>query len=240
MTNNALSCLDITEFCQHPRYRLSGLTRVNLIVGPNGVGKSELLRRIGCAHHDPPTCQHTDVSPQHSDIVLMRWKDLLRAEPTHYSAALNLCRIVEPNLLDILVTKDNETNHQLSCVLPHAIVRIDRMSGALQRLLWLSINLELCGSWIVTIDNIDRDLHWTAMAEMWRYVVRRSIERDLQVFCTTHSHDCMVGLARICRDENPNQYLEAISLHRIGADFDHSVDYDGVWSLSTVWRTKSK
>ena len=69
------------------------------------------------------------------------------------------------------------------------------------RLLGLALALANARNGVVLIDEIDTGLHYSVMREMWRMVVKRSAEMNVQVFATTHSRDCYESLAAVLRDE---------------------------------------
>jgi len=50
------------------------------------------------------------------------------------------------------------------------------------------------------VDDIDAGLHHRVMAHMWAMVIDTARRRDLQVFATTHSIDCITALRRACID----------------------------------------
>jgi hypothetical protein len=50
------------------------------------------------------------------------------------------------------------------------------------------------------VDDIDAGLHHRVMAHMWAMVIDTARRRDLQVFATTHSIDCITALRRACLD----------------------------------------
>jgi hypothetical protein len=59
------------------------------------------------------------------------------------------------------------------------------------------------------------------MRDMWRLVTRVARDLDVQVFATTHSLDCIRGLAQLC-DVQPEAGRE-LSLQKIHSDLQESV-----------------
>jgi hypothetical protein len=51
---------------------------------------------------------------------------------------------------------------------------------------------------LLLVDDIDAGLHHRVMAHMWAMVIDTARRRDLQVFATTHSIDCITALRRAC------------------------------------------
>lgn len=48
-------------------------------------------------------------------------------------------------------------------------------------------------------DEIDSGLHWTVMPDLWEFIIRAARRYSVQVFATTHSLDCITGLADLYR-----------------------------------------
>ena len=71
----------------------------------------------------------------------------------------------------------------------------DGMRRLLLLRLALANNVDSC----VLVDEVDTGLHWTVMAGMWRLVVEVAHRSRLQLFATTHSHDCILGLASMIK-----------------------------------------
>ena len=51
---------------------------------------------------------------------------------------------------------------------------------------------------MLLVDEIDTGLHYSVMGDMWRLVVETALRSDVQVFASTHSLDCLKGLAWLC------------------------------------------
>jgi hypothetical protein len=68
----------------------------------------------------------------------------------------------------------------------------------MRRLLALSISLIRAREGYLCVDEIDTGLHYSVMADMWRLVIGAARQFGVQVFATTHSFDCVRGLAWLC------------------------------------------
>jgi len=76
---------------------------------------------------------------------------------------------------------------------------------------------------LLLIDEIDTGLHYSVMGDMWRLVVEAAQRSDVQVFATTHSLDCLRGLAWLC-DNNP-KLAENVSVQKIEPKLNESVAF---------------
>ena len=75
---------------------------------------------------------------------------------------------------------------------------IGRLGDGAWRMLAMAIAITQCRGGVLLVDEIDTGLHHTVMADMWRLIFSAAKELDVQVFATTHSHDCVYSLASIC------------------------------------------
>jgi len=78
-------------------------------------------------------------------------------------------------------------------------VPLGSLGDGMRRLLALSLGLVQSERGVLLVDEIDTGLHYSVMGDMWRLVVEAAIRSDVQVFATTHSYDCVNGLAWLCR-----------------------------------------
>jgi hypothetical protein len=93
----------------------------------------------------------------------------------------------------------------------------------MRRMLALSLALIQSEGGVLLADEIDTGLHYSIMGEMWRLVVETARQADVQVVATTHSLDCVRGLAWVC--ENHPDLREDISLQKIDPSLDEAVAF---------------
>lgn len=74
-------------------------------------------------------------------------------------------------------------------------VPLSSMGDGMWRMLGLALGMTGVELRYTLIDEIDTGLHYTVLPDMWRMVARTAAVRDVQVFATTHSYDCLRGLA---------------------------------------------
>ena len=95
----------------------------------------------------------------------------------------------------------------------------------MRRLLALSLSLVRTGDGFLLIDEIDTGLHFSVMEEMWRLVVNTALESNVQVFATTHSYDCVHGLAALV--ESAPEIASQVSVQKIENSLAEAVGLDG-------------
>ena len=102
----------------------------------------------------------------------------------------------------------------------------------MRRLLALSLSLIHTAKGILLIDEIDTGLHWTVMEEMWRLVVETARRSSIQVFATTHSYDCIRGLASLV--ESRPDLAGDVSIQKIERSLEKAVGFDAADVRATV------
>ena len=120
----------------------------------------------------------------------------------------------EANLIEALrsLEPDIESIHLLPGTWSMENVLVDVQGGGprigigsfgegMRRLLDLSLALIDSADGVLLIDEIDTGLHWTVMEALWRFVITAARQSNVQVFATTHSYDCLKGLASLMQND---------------------------------------
>lgn len=94
----------------------------------------------------------------------------------------------------------------------------------MRRLLALSLSLIQTANGYLLIDEVDTGLHWTAMEEMWRLIVNTARKSNVQVFATTHSYDCIRGLASLV--DSYADLASEVSIQKIDRSLARAVKLD--------------
>lgn len=95
----------------------------------------------------------------------------------------------------------------------------------MRRLLLLRLALASNSQGCVLVDEVDTGLHWTVMAGMWRLVIEVAHKSRLQLFATTHSHDCIVGLASMIKSHP--ELADEMSVHKVDTSLPRAVSVRG-------------
>jgi len=102
-------------------------------------------------------------------------------------------------------------------------VPIGSMGDGIWRMLALSMALAQSKGGTLLVDEIDTGLHYTVMSKMWNLIYSAAKDFNVQIFATTHSHDCVYSLAQICADADPTN---KITVQRIEPNKSQSIPYD--------------
>jgi len=100
-------------------------------------------------------------------------------------------------------------------------VALGSQGDGMKRLLDLSLGLIRATRGTLLVDEIDTGLHYSILGDMWKMVVETAVKHDVQVFATTHSFDCIRGLAWLC--ESFPELGNEVSLQKIEPTLEHSV-----------------
>jgi len=147
------------------------------------------------------------------------------------SEVINALQLLEPRLTDIrFLTGMGRMPGLLAGILVelehrrNERVPLGSYGDGMRRLLALSIAIIQCTDGVLLIDEIDTGLHYSVMGDLWRFIVEAAKQSNVQVFATTHSLDCIRGLAELYR-QHP-EYADDISLQRIVPKLEKSVAFN--------------
>lgn len=74
-------------------------------------------------------------------------------------------------------------------------IPLGSLGDGMKRLMAIAAALSCAKNGAVFIDEIDSGLHYSAMRDLWRLVLRTAGSNNVQVFASTHSLDCIRGLS---------------------------------------------
>lgn len=103
-------------------------------------------------------------------------------------------------------------------------VPLGSYGDGMRRLLALSLSLIQTTEGVLLVDEIDTGLHWTVMEAMWRLVIDTARRHSVQVFATTHSYDCLRGLASLA--ESHPESAQDVSCQKIERSLTRAVRFD--------------
>ena len=155
------------------------------------------------------------------NATLARLWDDVAATPAKEALIASIQRL-EPAVRDIDLRSDRDLpfRSRVALRLSNGEERrapIGSMGEGVTWLFSLALAAAATPSNLLLVDNIDAGLHHRVMDDMWTMVVAAARRRNLQVFATTHSVDCITALRRACeRDEARGEDVRVVSLTRGG------------------------
>ena len=186
---------------------------------------------------EPPPVQF--VTPDSLDFDPMRtmWDNVLIEG--RESEVINAMKVLEDDIESIhfLTSELSRARSRRSGVLlgfrgGGRRIPLGSHGDGMRRLLALSLSLIRTEQGILLVDEIDTGLHWTVMEEMWRLVVETARRSSVQVFATTHSYDCIRGLASLV--ESRPDLAGDVSIQKIERSLKEAVRFDAADVLAAV------
>ena len=178
---------------------------------------------------EPPPVQFVTPDSLYFDPMRAMWDSVLIEG--RESEVINAMKVLEDDI---------ESIHFLTSELPRARsgrsgvllgfrgggrrIPLGSHGDGVRRLLALSLSLIRTERGILLVDEIDTGLHWTVMEEMWRLVVETARRSSVQVFATTHSYDCIRGLASLV--ESRPDLAGDVSIQKIERSLKEAVRFD--------------
>ena len=162
-----------------------------------------------------------------SDSMRIMW-DRVLAEGRE-SEVINAMKLLESDLDSIHFLTDDAYRGTSGGVLVGSRksgrrVPLGSFGDGMRRLLALSLSLVRTANGFLLLDEIDTGLHFSAMKEMWKLVVNTARRSNVQVFATTHSYDCIRGLADLV--ESSPTLASDISVQKIENSLAEAVSLD--------------
>ncbi len=157
--------------------------------------------------------------------------DLLNQERREDSVYKLLREVLDPNIEDIFFEAGHSFvgNGRNGALVGYTNkdhrVPIGSLGNGVFQLLCLAVKLQWAAGGIALFDEIGTGLHWSVMGEMWRLIIESARQNKTQVFATTHSHDCLKGLAWVC--ENYEHLGQFVSVQSIKPELDEAVSMPG-------------
>ncbi|MBL0871003.1 MAG: ATP-binding protein [Phycisphaerales bacterium] len=111
-------------------------------------------------------------------------------------------------------------------------VPLGSLGEGMRRMLTLASALSTTRGGYLFIDEVDTGLHYSVMAKMWELIITTATAYDIQVFASTHSYDCIYGLAKLFRKQP--DLKQVFSVQRIEAERQDSVAFEPEEILAAI------
>jgi len=104
-------------------------------------------------------------------------------------------------------------------------VPVKTLGDGMRRLMTIAMGMVCARGGALIVDEIDAGLHYSAMDSLWRFICTAAKRYDVQVFASTHSHDCILGLGECCRADVGLD--DTVRLFALGGERRKVVSYSG-------------
>ena len=81
-------------------------------------------------------------------------------------------------------------------------VPVKTLGDGMRRLLIIAMAMICARGGVLLLDEIDSGLHYSAMHALWDFILKAAEINQVQVFASTHSLDCLRGLAATCEESS--------------------------------------
>lgn len=177
-----------------------------------------MRRRLGLDENSGvPPVEFLAVDSSSGTPLARSWDQVLRT--SRESEVVSALQILEPQLKAILFLPGTRPFHSsasgvlLDLENGQRRVPLGSYGDGMRRLLEISVAFVHVSGGFLLMDEVDTGLHWTAMKPAWQMIVEAAVRSSTQVFATTHSKDCLVGLDSMIQS-NPHLATE-VSVHKI-------------------------
>jgi hypothetical protein len=128
---------------------------------------------------------------------------------------LDWLRIIDPNIEDLAFIAGNYRSRVgLIKVRGAGRVPLSSMGDGITRMFHLALAVASASKGVLLVDEFENGLHWSVQDQLWRSVASAAKEFRVQVFCTTHSRDCVGAFTRAA---TPAGVLDA-AIYRLERD----------------------
>ncbi|OHD24009.1 MAG: hypothetical protein A2086_06730 [Spirochaetes bacterium GWD1_27_9] len=104
---------------------------------------------------------------------------------------------IEPKLVDLRM---GATGMIYADIGIDKLIPINIMGDGLRRILAILSAILQKDSNILIIDEIENGLHYTSLEVLWRAIFKLANDTNVQIFCTTHSYECVESFAKVNKD----------------------------------------
>ena len=111
------------------------------------------------------------------------------------------------------------------------LIPVQLMGDGITRILTLAVSIATVPDGMVLVDEIENGLHHTVMANVWHAIAVLAKRHNVQVFATTHSHECFQAARQVLDPETDGFCLFRIEPFRGSL---RAVRYDGEMMDSAV------
>lgn len=107
-------------------------------------------------------------------------------------------------------------------------VPVKTLGDGMRRLQTIAMGMASCRGGVLILDEVDTGLHYSAMESLWKFILTAAERNDVTVFASTHSLDCLRGLAAVGEDSKD------VRLYAFSASGRKIVSYTGREMASAV------
>lgn len=223
-----LNSLEIRRFRAFDLLQIEHLGRVNLIVGKNNVGKSNLLEALqmyaGRASAPTIISEVMETSKEIRQLskeitcVLVPTNGLNREQIIELWDGIaltglgeevrNALRLIAPGVEGLKLvspTSNEESDLVVNLANIDEPLPLHSLGNGMWRTLGIALALMNAKDGILLIDEFENGLYCSVQPDLWRFIFRLAWSLDVQVFATTHSWDCIEAFQKAAHEDAQNE-----------------------------------
>jgi hypothetical protein len=125
---------------------------------------------------------------------------------------LGWMKIIQPDIQD-LVYIAGRADSRIALLKMEGVGRIPlrAMGDGLTRLFHIGLAMASAAHGVLLIDEFENGLHWSTQQSIWKALSEAADRFDVQIFCTTHSRDCVKAFVDVASD----RWFSSATMYRI-------------------------
>jgi hypothetical protein len=209
-----------------PIYR--GGRQVALITSSRLLLQGKILDGKRILHEDNSTVAFLPAGGFSHDKAAFMWDALVQGPGQEL--VLDWLRLLDPRIEDLAYIASRPPS-RIALLKSEGRGRMPlrSMGDGMTKLFHIALAVASAAKGILLIDEFENGLHWTVQDKLWKVLAKAAREFNVQVFCTSHSRDCIEsftaaveetesGSASIYRLERKGDDVLAIELPLINVD----------------------
>lgn len=145
-------------------------------------------------------CIYLNCSKKQIDDVNHLWSTIGLTDQKE--ELLKALKLIDPDIQDVAMLYNSLINDYAPYVRIHNEIQpLYSMGDGISHIFNVILSLLRVKNGILLLDELENGLHYKALKELWEIINRLSQELNVQVFVTTHSHDCIKSYNEIVREE---------------------------------------
>lgn len=226
-----LNSLKIRNFRGFRHLQIERLERVNLIVGKNNVGKSNLLEALQTYARgastpaiiseimetdsetrqpsEEITCVLVPANGLNREQIIALWDGIaLTGLEREVNTAL---RFIAPGVEGLNLVSTPASKGERDLIVNVAGIDeplpLHSLGNGMWRNLGIALALANAKDGMLLIDEFENGHYYSVQSDLWRFIFRLAHSLNVQVFATTHSWDCIEAFQRAAREDRQEEGL---------------------------------
>jgi hypothetical protein len=121
---------------------------------------------------------------------------------------LHWLRMLDPRIEDLAyIGGSSGTRLPLLKMQGQSRIPLRSMGDGLTRMFHIALAAGSASSGVLLIDEFENGLHWSVQEKLWETIARAAASSNVQVFCTTHSRDCVQGFTAAAAGSDVDAFI---------------------------------